>query len=419
MQCLYFRLLQKMLEDGSPLVRKELVVTMQYVVNSFPNNFMVLMRAIADEDDGLVAGTSSSLLGRSSTMTRVSSEDKLSRQVLQQRRSVVVGPQSMSGSVTELNRMGDTGILTPKRGRKSVIGLAGVGTQHHVASLASLASMACYGPGVTSKFKPFYLKVVGGLMVLERDPDKEVGTMARQVLDTIYNKMVAAERDRKGSGVFRSLSQAELHSVSAPGSPAKASFMLGESPPGHNTTLPASFRQGMAASVSSGQHSLTLPSDLASRPAQAWLGKSTVSDISEDGGQESGVQTNFLGWSAKHFSSRLMKLGEEVVDLESEEYWAKQWLHDRNEKIKQRASAERNSVEEGSGRLDEQLGLVKIAQPPSVLAYEPYTSRYSITVLQLYSLRRRLLATNVSQNPLWYLVVAIEGNSCSTWKSFI
>merc|ERR1712106_1240053 len=94
-----FRLLQKMLDDGSPLVRKELVVTMQYVVNSFPNNFMVLLRAIADEDDGLVAGASSSLLGKTSIMTRVSSEDKLSRQALQHRRSVVVGPQSMSVSV--------------------------------------------------------------------------------------------------------------------------------------------------------------------------------------------------------------------------------------------------------------------------------------------------------------------------------
>ena len=73
--------------------------------------------------------------------------------------------------------------------------------------------------------------------------------MARQVLD-IYNKMVVAERDRKGSGVFRSLSQTELHCVSAPGSPDKPSFLLGESPPGHNTTLPARFSK----SVNGGQH---------------------------------------------------------------------------------------------------------------------------------------------------------------------
>ena len=64
------------------------------------------------------------------------------------------------------------------------------------------------------------------------------------------------------------------------------------------------------------------------------------------------VRTNYLTWSAKHFSSKLMKLCEEVVDLESTEYWAKQWLYHRNEKVKARAGAEIRSMEEGSGRLD-------------------------------------------------------------------
>ena len=68
-----------------------------------------------------------------------------------------------------------------------MIGLAGVGKQQHVSSLASLAFLL-------------------GLMVLERDPDSEVGTMARQVLNAICNKMVVAERNRKGSSMFRSLS---------------------------------------------------------------------------------------------------------------------------------------------------------------------------------------------------------------------
>jgi len=53
--------------------------------------------------------------------------------------------------------------------------------------------MACYGPGVTSKFKPFYLRVVGGLNVVVKDTqvsDSDARTPARQVLDTVYNKMV-------------------------------------------------------------------------------------------------------------------------------------------------------------------------------------------------------------------------------------
>ena len=75
-------------------------MTMQHVVNSFPNNFMSLMRAIAEEDVSASAGTSSTMMGKAGSMTRVSSEDKLSRQMMTQRRSVIVAPQSLSGSVT-------------------------------------------------------------------------------------------------------------------------------------------------------------------------------------------------------------------------------------------------------------------------------------------------------------------------------
>ena len=62
------------------------------------------------------------------SMTRVSSQDKLSRQMMKQRRSVASARQFLSGSVTELNRMGDSSILTTsKRGRMSVIDLSEVG----------------------------------------------------------------------------------------------------------------------------------------------------------------------------------------------------------------------------------------------------------------------------------------------------
>ena len=70
-QSITTRLLYTML-----LVRNELVVTMQYMINSFPKNSMSLMRAIA-------FGISSTMLGKAGSMTRVSSEDKLSRQMME------------------------------------------------------------------------------------------------------------------------------------------------------------------------------------------------------------------------------------------------------------------------------------------------------------------------------------------------
>ena len=52
--------------------------------------------------------------------------------------------------------------------------------------------------------------------------------MVEKVLYTLYNKMIVSERDRIGSGVFRSINKAELYSVivSAPGSQAIPSFLL-------------------------------------------------------------------------------------------------------------------------------------------------------------------------------------------------
>ena len=49
------------------------------------------------------------------------------------------------------------------------------------------------------------------------------------------------------------------------------------------------------------------------------MARSIVPDISEDGHEE-GVRTIFLAWSTKHLSSKLMKLGEDMMDIESEEY---------------------------------------------------------------------------------------------------
>ena len=67
---------------------------------------------------------------------------------------------------------------------------------------------------MTSKFKPFYLKVLGGLMVLERDPDSNVSKLAKTVLDNLYKKL--SNSDRKNSYRYRA-SHTDVHSTSLPG----------------------------------------------------------------------------------------------------------------------------------------------------------------------------------------------------------
>ena len=230
-QTIATKLLGRLLDDGSPLVRRELVVALQWVVNSFMPNFTAVLRAVGEEEEGI--STSSMLgsprvvrsrVGGGGTMPRVNSEDKLARQHRKSLATPPTGPM-MSSSATDLDRAAvDT---AGKRSRKSFIapGIVGLGHQQQQGSnqaplsLSSLATMAAYGPEVTKKFKPFYTRVIGGLMVLEKDTDPNTADMAKSVLDTVWSRMASQDRERQNS-VFRSFSQADVHSsVSAPSSP--------------------------------------------------------------------------------------------------------------------------------------------------------------------------------------------------------
>ena len=56
-QNIAIRLVQNNLEDGSPLVRRELVVALQSVIFSFLHNFLSLLRAVAEEDESQGGGS--------------------------------------------------------------------------------------------------------------------------------------------------------------------------------------------------------------------------------------------------------------------------------------------------------------------------------------------------------------------------
>lgn len=253
-QTIATKLLGRLLDDGSPLVRRELVVALQWVVNSFMPNFTAVLRAVGEEEEGI--STSSMLgsprvvrsrVGGGGTMPRVNSEDKLARQ---HRKSLATPPSGpmMSSSATDLDRAAvDT---AGKRSRKSFIapGIVGLGHQQQQQgsnqaplSLSSLATMAAYGPEVTKKFKPFYTRVIGGLMVLEKDTDPNTADMAKSVLDTVWSRMASQDRERQNS-VFRSFSQADVHSsVSAPSSPQVCSCHPSVSSHSHPTRPEPAF----------------------------------------------------------------------------------------------------------------------------------------------------------------------------------
>jgi len=349
-------LLNTVLQDGSPLVRRELVVALQWVVNNFMPNFVTVCKALQDDDEERHKAAAPSTLSPNTGLRRASSQEHFKPRPPSSTPSLP--PMHGSSSTTNIDRLvGPEG--TPRKGRKSVLAvnsnnMTGILPSTTAASFASLVNLTPY-TAIVSKFKPFYVKVWGGLLSLEKDPDTMVASMSRTVLDGVWKKMVEKERSAE---LFKTSSNLDLHSVSAPSSPARPSFMLGESPP---------------SSLS--QHNMSLPVE----PISKIWNHMTSSTISEEGEGPSVsgdpvLSTQFIEWSARYFSTQLMRLtGNE--DRESRDHWDKEWMYTRNSGVVSKAAVENDSLVSGTGRLDEQLGVLRVSQAPAVLAFHPYTGQ--------------------------------------------
>jgi hypothetical protein len=167
-------------------------------------------------------------------------------------------------------------------------------------SLIAVSSSAT----IANKFKPFLLKVWGGLLLLEKDPDPTVSLLARSLLDMVWKRMCDKERSSGMDMLYRSSSSAaDIHSQSAPSSPMRPSFILGESPPvmsSLNNTLPPGL---------GGYHQQQLYGVEALGGSLSGLGlssmmRSHVSTIGEEGilleeGESTNISTQFIDWAAR------------------------------------------------------------------------------------------------------------------------
>ena len=90
--------------------------------------------------------------------------------------------------------------------------------------------------------------------------------------------------------------------------------------------------------------------------------------------------------------------GSEDSDGESGEHWQREWWRARNERVMTRAGVEMDSLDEGTGRLDEQLGVVRLQQPPSVIAFQPYTSSLAVATRCEYSKAKSSNTRRVRKN---------------------
>ena len=190
-------------------------------------------------------------------------------------------------------RNGGVGGGSSSSNRPSASFLAPTGNSY--LSLVAVSTSAT----IANKFKPFLVKVWGGLLLLEKDPDPTVSLLARNLLDIVWKRMCEKERSA-GVDMFRGHSAADVHSSqSAPSSPMRPCFILGESPPvssALNLTLPAG--------LGGGHHHHQELGGPASLGHSSFLMRSTVSTIGEEGilleeGESTNISTQFIDWAAR------------------------------------------------------------------------------------------------------------------------
>ena len=387
-QSIALQLLNTVSEDGSPLVRQELVVALQYVILAFEPSFVAICR----QEEELRRASSQPPKDGSQYHTITSATAKRKHQLLQQ-------PQQLqpSSSSSALDRLGVQN---------------GPGLQANRSSYGNLAvSMNSNRHSVGGT----YNKIWNGLILLASDPHPEVAAMAHSI--TVY---IRDKANNGGAGrLLGKTSAASSGSLDAfssmPSSPSKPSYIQLSSPSNSNrSSMPPEVVQIQSESRaftvqtikeeetsvqakrtarrsgSNGRH----PSGGQHRPAESTTSLAAVSAVSAAAATSSGKQdvemplltTEFLPWSARYFNKQLMR--HECFDCdcdhESPKHWRKEWLYERNNRVRLEAEKQFELIRkcssakvDGSVRAFDATDVLRMppAVPASSIAFHPYNPK--------------------------------------------
>jgi hypothetical protein len=254
-------------EDGSQLVRQELVVALQYVVLAFESNFVNVKRqAVEDEERQRMqqlmqnypqlANQLPSAGSQYHTITSTSTTPNFNQ--FQQHHHV-------QGHGSNLGHNLSQNLLQPS---VSSSALDRLGNENRsTGNLGSVSSISSLSHG------NIYSKLWNGLILLASDPHPEVASMSSVITNYIHLK---ARESHPVGGVTGSIGSSltiagrdatgrtsSLETCSVPSSPSKPSFML-QSPSNQQSGLkslpPQPLQQSNISSVSPGQDTATLTS---------------------------------------------------------------------------------------------------------------------------------------------------------------
>lgn len=389
-------MLAQLINDGSPMVRKELVVALSHLVVQYESNFCTVALQFMEEEKNYPLPSPAATEGGSLTPVRdspctprlrsVSSYGNI-RAVTTARNlnkslqnlslteesgsSVAFSPGNLSTSSSASSTLG-----SPEN-EEYILSFETIDKMRRVSSYSALNSLI----GVS--FNSVYTQIWRVLLHLAADPYPDVSDLAMKVLNSIAYKATVNARPQ------RILDTSSL-TQSAPASPTNKGMhihQVGGSPPASSTSSCSLTndvaKQTVSRDLPSSRPGTAGPTGAQYTPHSHQFPRTrkmfdkgpdqTTDDADDAAGHKSFIcatmQTGFCDWSARYFAQPVMKIPEEH-DLESQIRKEREWRFLRNTRVRKQAQ---QVIQKGITRLDDQIFLNRNPGVPSVVKFHPFT----------------------------------------------
>uniref|UniRef100_A0A8C5S9Z9 Regulatory associated protein of MTOR complex 1 n=1 Tax=Laticauda laticaudata TaxID=8630 RepID=A0A8C5S9Z9_LATLA len=388
-------MLAQLINDGSPMVRKELVVALSHHVVQYETNFCTVALQFMEEEKNYAlpspatpeVGSLTPVRDNSCTpkLRSVSSYGNI-RAVTTARNlnkslqnlslneesgsSVAFSPGNLSTSSSASSTLG-----SPEN-EEYILSFETIDKMRRVSSYSSLTSLI----GVS--FNSIYTQIWRVLLHLAADPYPDVSDLAMKVLNSIAYKATVNARPQR-------ILDTSSVTHSAPASPTNKGMhihQVGGSPPTASTSS-SSLTNDVTKQPVSRDISSVRPANVGNMGVQYTphshqfprtrkmfdKGPDQITDDTDDtvgpkNFMSAAMQTGFCDWSAKYFAQPVMKIPEEH-DLESQIRKEREWRFLRNARVRKQAQ---KIIQKGISRLDDQIFLNRNPGMPSVVKFHPF-----------------------------------------------
>lgn len=388
-------MLAQLISDGSPVVRKELVVALTHLVVQYESNFCSVALQFMEEEKNYPLPSPATTESGSLTPVRDSPCAPRLRSVSSYGNiRAVTTARSLNKSLQNLSLTEESGgavafspgnlsasssassTLGSPENEEYILSFETIDKMRRVSSYSALNSLI----GVS--FNSVYTQIWRVLLHLAADPYPDVSDLAMKVLNSIAYKATVNARPQ------RILSASSL-TQSAPASPTNKGVHIqhaGGSPPTSSASSSSPTndvaKQPGSRDLPAGRLGTAGPTGAQYTPHSHQFprtrkmfdkGPDQPADDPDDTGHKSfisaAMQTGFCDWSARYFAQPVMKIPEEH-DLESQIRKEREWRFLRNSRVRRQAQ---QLIQRGITRLDDQIFLNRNPGVPSVVKFHPFT----------------------------------------------